>query len=69
MVQDTALTVIDTIMTLLLLVKIINLVVNFLIFSDPLLFKYFSLWEEKYKFISMTSKWRQITSLCLPSYA
>ena len=46
MVQDTSLTMIDTIMTLLLLVKIINLFANFLISSDRLLFKYFSLWKD-----------------------
>lgn len=43
MVPDISLTMNNIIMSLLLLVKIVNLFVNFLILSNTLLFKHFSL--------------------------
>ena len=46
-VPDPSLMINDVIMTLLLLLKVINLLPNLLILLDTLLFKYFSFWGEK----------------------
>ena len=45
-VPDPSLMINDVIMTLLLLLKVINLLPNLLILLDTLLFKYFSFWGE-----------------------
>ena len=46
-VPDPSLMINDVIMTLLLLLKVINLLPNLLILLDTLLFKYFLFWGEK----------------------
>ena len=46
-VPDPSLMINDVIMTLLLLLKVINLLPNLLILLDTLLFKYSSFWGEK----------------------
>ena len=46
-VPDPSLMINDVIMTLLLLLKVINLLPNLLILLDTLLFKYFLFWREK----------------------
>ena len=45
-VPDPSLMINDVIMTLLLLLKVINLLPNLLILLDTLLFKYFLFWGE-----------------------
>ena len=62
-------------MTSLLLLNISYVLANVLVLSDTLLFEYFSLQGKKLMEVGfcqniqqMTSEWRQIRSLCEPSY-